>query len=300
MKAFLGAPPKVMCPSSRDISMASSIPHFCDEENVLSPVVKTNYTVIAPEHKRKTDFRLFPDELLYCEGMHRPAMRGMLHLLCSVLFPFGMWHLFLEANGRPDGQIAAEIYVFGNLFCCIMSSLFHVGSWPPRVEIWLQKLDHCGIAICSSCVNIPVCTLLLPRMVGLPLAVLSVGLCVWTCWNILLMNRPGVWRLILTAGIIAPFLPILAYYFTSFELLCALANCFFQGIGAAIFSRRAPNPWPSVFGFHEIFHVFTVCGFLSIYLCNWSIIRRTCNPYAHHLDVTEVLLEWFMDQPSIG
>jgi hemolysin III len=250
--------------------------------------------------KRSNDFqkpkahdrRLFPELLLYCEGMPRPTMRGILHLICSILFPFGMWHLFLEAKDRFDGKVAAEIYVFCNFFCCIMSTLYHVGTWPPHIEIVLQKLDHCGIAICSAGINFPVAVLLLPSQYGLPLVILSTFFCLWTCWNILFLKNPGVWRLVLTAGVIAPFFPILCYYLTTFELLCALCNACAQSIGVYIFTKKFPDPFPSIFGYHEIFHVFTVIGFITVYLCNWSIIRRTCNPYAHHLDVTEIIKEW--------
>jgi hemolysin III len=30
--------------------------------------------------------------------------------------------------------------------------------------------------------------------------------------------------------------------------------------GALIYARKRPNPWPGVFGFHEIFHACTVVG----------------------------------------
>lgn len=195
---------------------------------------------------RKDDNRLFPETLLYCEGMPRPSWRGMLHLLCTILLPFGMWHLMNEANGSILGQIAAVTYVSGQLFCCLFSSLYHVGNWSPATEILLQKLDHCGIAICSAAINLPCCLVLLPRVIGIPFGTLSVGFCAWTCWNIVALNRPGVWRLVLTASVIAPFLPFLAMHFTTLEISSCLANCVFQGIGCYIFSKQKPDPWPKV------------------------------------------------------
>jgi len=29
-------------------------------------------------------------------------------------------------------------------------------------------------------------------------------------------------------------------------------------VGAACFATKRPDPWPSVFGYHEVFHAFTV------------------------------------------
>jgi hemolysin III len=37
-------------------------------------------------------------------------------------------------------------------------------------------------------------------------------------------------------------------------------------IGAVIYGIKKPNPFPGVFGFHEIFHTLTVLAFL----CHWT------------------------------
>lgn len=236
----------------------------------------------------KDDGRLFPEYQLYCEGMHRPALRGMLHLLLAILSPIGMYHLFIEAHGFQTGQLAGLIYMLSNFWCCGISGLFHVGKWSPKTEILLQKLDHCGIAILSAGTNLPVCFLLLPFNYGATLAILSCVSCAWACWNIL-NRRPGVWRLVLVATAILPFFPILFYYMSTFEFQCMVANTLFMAVGTVIFTHQRPDPCRSVIGYHEIFHVFTGLGFISIYLCNWSVIRRTCNPYAHITDVSELL-----------
>jgi hemolysin III len=31
-------------------------------------------------------------------------------------------------------------------------------------------------------------------------------------------------------------------------------------VGALAYSLRRPNPWPRVFGYHEIFHALTICA----------------------------------------
>ena len=37
-------------------------------------------------------------------------------------------------------------------------------------------------------------------------------------------------------------------------------------IGSVVYGIKKPNPWPGVFGFHEIFHVCTVLAFM----CHWT------------------------------
>ena len=31
-------------------------------------------------------------------------------------------------------------------------------------------------------------------------------------------------------------------------------------LGAVVYALKRPDPWPRVFGFHEIFHLFTIAG----------------------------------------
>ena len=37
-------------------------------------------------------------------------------------------------------------------------------------------------------------------------------------------------------------------------------------MGGAVYGFRRPNPWPQWFGFHEVFHTFTILAFVSHYV----------------------------------
>eukprot|EP01038_Epipyxis_sp_PR26KG_P015670 gene15670-21195_t len=234
------------------------------------------------------DNRLFPEDLLYCEGLERPLCRGFVHLFCAIIFPFVVWYLVIDSNGSYWGIIAAIAYGFSALFCYSVSSLYHIGRWSVKTEIILQKLDHCGIAIYAAGTNMPVSLLLLPKIWGASLGTLSVIGAMIVCRNIYL-NKPSVRQLVLSSAVIVLFWPILWFHMNYIEFFgmlgCAVAN----GFGAAVFVNRYPNPWPDVFGYHEIFHIFTFLGGFSTFLCNWSVIHRTCNQYARYNDVIELL-----------
>jgi len=45
-----------------------------------------------------------------------------------------------------------------------------------------------------------------------------------------------------------------------------VAGGIFYSIGAIIYALQRPNPWRGVFGFHEVWHLFVLCGSLSHYL----------------------------------
>jgi hemolysin III len=216
-----------------------------------------------------------------------------LHLFCTMLLPFGLWHLVLEANGNPVGMAVATLYVLSNILCYGTSALYHVGRWSFQVEIFLQKLDHCAIAILSVGTFLPTNILLLEPTYGMPFLLFTITSCLWACYNIIHL-RPSVTRQMLVAGSVLPFMPLLYYRMNRIEYTCALMTIVCKLIGVTIFQTQKPDPFPKVLGYHEVFHFFVVCAGVCVYLANWSIIRRVCNPYAHHTEITELMYKYYL------
>jgi hemolysin III len=246
--------------------------------------------------KRKDDGRLFQEFPLYCEGLEKPLFRGVGHLLCALLLPFGMYHLINEANGNVFGTIIAVLYVSSNIFCYGFSSLLHIGKWSVRQEIFIQKMDHCGIAILSCGTMLPVSCLLLDSRIGALFTAISVSSCAWTCYNIWKL-RPSALRQLITAAALLPFIPFCWYRMNAIEFRSMIGCCVLQFIGMQVFTRGWPNPWPGIFGYHEVFHIFVIISGVCVYLCNWSVIRRTCNPYAHRTEIIDVMTDVFGLEP---
>ena len=272
------------CPA--DIEKAVQVDDGCDHGS-------KPFHDLSTEIAHNKDGRLFPGILLYCEGHERPLLRGFFHLIATVFLIFGLWDLFTEANGSLVGEIAAVLYVSSNIWCYGFSALYHVGRWSARVEILFQKLDHCGIAILGCGTMLPVAMLLLPPWQGFLLAFLAVSTCVWACWNILHL-RPSLLRLLINGCTLVPFLPTLSTLMDRTEFTATLLVFVFQGLGVLAFTRQRPNPWPGVLGYHEIFHLLVICAGFCVYVVNWSVIRRMCNPEELRYvaeDIIEVILD---------
>lgn len=240
-------------------------------------------------HMRR-DGRLFPEERLYCEGLPKPKLRGVIHLAYALILPFGVYLLWKEANGNSNGQLAGIVFALSNLYCVGISALYHIGNWPKHTEILIQKFDHCGISIYAAGVNFPCSLMLMPGSSGIALLMLSVVSCAWTCFHIL-NNRPAVWRFVIVSMSIILYVPVLFYVMSAFEFSCGCLNLLIQGAGMMVFVAQKPDPWPTVFGYHELFHLICIVGMTVTFMCNWSIIRRTCNPYEVHADVLDLLEE---------
>ena len=239
--------------------------------------------------KKGNDGRLFPEYLLYCEGLEKPFCRGLLHLFATLILPFGMLHLLREADNNDLGRAAGTLYVFSNIFCYGISALYHVGRWSPRVEILLQKWDHCGIAILSVGTFLPSTLLLFPRFYGSLLLSCLLATCGYACWNIWRNNKATVLQQVLVPGSSLLFLPVFYATLNRLEFILYFVVVAFQLAGVFVFVNNKPNPWPKIFGHHEVFHCFVVAAGVSIYVANWSIIRRTCQPFAHDQAVNVLL-----------
>jgi len=240
-----------------------------------------------PSKGKKHDTRLFPDLPLYCEGDPKPLCRGVVHLLLSLLIPLGMWHLYGEAKDSIEGKIAGMVYLSCNLICYGSSALYHIGRWSVHTEILLQKLDHCGIALLSVGTMVPVCVLLLPFPVGFAFLLLSMSMCAVTCYFLLVLRKPSALRQVLVAACVIPFIPFLYDVMTPIEWACMWLCMASQFCGLLVYLYKCPDPAPFVFGSHEIFHIFVSIAGVCVYICNWSVIRRTCNFYDHHVDITQ-------------
>ena len=44
-------------------------------------------------------------------------------------------------------------------------------------------------------------------------------------------------------------------------------------LGAVVYGMKRPNPSPSWFGFHEVFHTLTVAAYLAHYVAVWLVVH---------------------------
>jgi hemolysin III len=162
--------------------------------------------------------------------------------------------------------------------------MYHVGRWGVQVEILLQKLDHCGVALLSTGTMIPTCMLLLPPNIGLVFGVLSTACSLWTCYYIYVRGQPSVFRQVIVPCCLLPFLPWVFAVMNSLEVSLVLGTMLAQVIGLSVFLNEWPSPWPSVFGHHEVFHVFVTLAGVFVYVANLSIVRRSAglDPLSFH------------------
>jgi len=160
--------------------------------------------------------------------------------------------------------MAASVMLFGT------SGLYHRGTWGRRGEAVLQRLDHANIFVFIAASYTPLALLLLTgRAQVLLLSLIWAAALGGLTFRLVWMAAP---RWLYTALYILIGWAALGWMPGFYRsggpviLVLILAGGFCYTVGAVVYARRRPDPSPAWFGYHEIFHVGTIAGFVCHYL----------------------------------
>ncbi len=206
--------------------------------------------------------------ILDAPAIIRPALRGTLHR-GSVPVAIALT-IVLAVRADTAGQRAAVI-VYG---ACVtgmlaVSGVYHARRLAHRERRLLRRLDHSMILVAIAGTYTAVIVLALDGTTRVVLLVVAWSLAVTgTVIRMLWIDAPRslVTLVYLVAGWqVLLDLPAYAAALTTLELLMLAAGGACYSVGAIIYALKRPNPWPAVFGFHEVFHALVVSGAA----CHW-------------------------------
>ena len=153
------------------------------------------------------------------------------------------------------------IYVLGTGTMFAVSAMYHRGRWQPQAKLLMQKFDRSAIFLAIAGGYTPIAFVSLDgwvRVAVLATAWLGAVVGIVLHW---LPRVPKVWRgasyMIVSWAAVLVF-PQLAHGLGAVGFALVLAGGACYTIGAVSLATQWPNPWPRVFGFHEVFHAFTV------------------------------------------
>jgi hemolysin III len=186
------------------------------------------------------------------------------HLLGVALAIPGLVFLILQSDGEPWRTVGFAIYGTSLVVLYGASTLYHWLPLSPRKGDLLRRFDHIAIYLLIAGSYTPVCFVTLRGAWGWSLFAI-----VWGCALIgavvkLLYRHHHRW---VTTGLyiglgwmavvaIVPLVRALPIW----GLTWLLAGGVCYSIGAIIYGTERPDPYPAVFGFHEIFHIFVLAG----------------------------------------
>lgn len=200
-----------------------------------------------------------------------PILRGWLHLVCFFLsIPAGA--LVVSAATSSRGRVAALVYASGLSALFGVSGTYHRRRWTAATRARMKRIDHATIFVMIAATYTPLCVITLDgasgtRMLALVWTGAAIGLVLAATG---LAERPplGVVAYIAFGWLVVIVLPALVERLSAFELVLLVVGGVIYTIGAMVLATRRPNPFPRVFGYHEVWHVMVVaacaCHFLVI------------------------------------
>ncbi len=192
----------------------------------------------------------------------RPRLRGVSHQVAFFVALLAGPLLVLSARNTP-GRWTTAVYALAlvALFGC--SALLHRGRWSPSVEPWMRRLDHSTIFVFIAGTYTPVVVLSLGGGAAPVLVAAWIGAAVGVGVTLLWIDAPrwvtsGCYLVVGWIAVVA--LPQIygALGPARFALLAAGGLLFTAG--AVVYARRTPDPVPSVFGYHEVFHALVIAA----------------------------------------
>lgn len=198
----------------------------------------------------------------------KPVWRGWIH---AVATPFALAAGIVLVALAPtvDRKITSSVYALTGVLLFGISAVYHRGNWSPQVRLVLKRLDHTNIMLVIAGSYTPLAWSLLERPQAVTL--------LWTIWSAaivgvlfrVLWTHAPRWLYVpiyiaLGCGALVYLPQFFAANAASAVLICVGGALYIAG--AVFYGIKKPNFSATHFGFHELFHAFTVLAFAAHFI----------------------------------
>ncbi len=206
----------------------------------------------------------------------KPKLRGWLHLATAPL-TLAAGIVLVVLSPTATTRIGSALFAGSALVLFSVSAIYHTGTWSPRTWAFLRRFDHSNIFLLIAGSYTPFALILLEgtQQVVL-LSVVWSGAIAGVAFRVFWTDAPR-WLytpIYIALGWAAVFF-IPGFFRGATELGLGVGIAVFTLIvaggalytlGGVVYGFKRPNPWPQWFGFHEVFHTFTILAFVSHYV----------------------------------
>ncbi len=199
----------------------------------------------------------------------KPRLRGWLHAATAPLtLAAGIVLIALSPNAAT--RIGSAIFAASALVLFTVSAIYHRGRWSPRWWAFLRRFDHANIFLLIAGSYTPFTLLLLEgRNRTTLLTIVWTGAALGILFRIFWAGAP---RWLYTPIYIGLGWAAI-FYFGDFVanagaavLTLMVVGGLLYTLGGVVYGLKRPNPSPTWFGFHEVFHALTILAFVTHYV----------------------------------
>ena len=208
----------------------------------------------------------------------KPRLRGWLHTyaaLASVASGAGLVAVAAALRGAAAG-FSTAIYAVTFTLLFGTSALYHRYPWQPAAHQLMKRADHSMIFVFIAGSYTPIAALALHRDAAeVVLGVVWTGALLGVALKCLWPEAPR-WLTVpcyVALGWVAVFvLPELLHNGGVAALVLTAVGGLVYTLGGVVYAIKRPDPFPRVFGFHEVFHLCTLVAATSQYIAIWLVV----------------------------
>jgi hemolysin III len=182
-------------------------------------------------------------------------------LLCLAL---------LVVADDPTDRLAVAVYTATSVLLFSVSAVYHRGTWGPRMDGFLRRLDHADIFLIIAGTYTPFAVLLLPTdRARLLLTLVWSGAVAGVLFRLFWLGAPRwayVAAYVVLGWVAVFFIGDLVSAGGWVILVTMLTGGLLYTIGAVVYATKKPDPSPRWFGYHEVFHALTIGAWLAFYI----------------------------------
>ena len=199
----------------------------------------------------------------------RPLLRGVLHEVGFwVAIVVGI--LVVVGSDGVRRSVAAAVFAGSAAAMLGASALYHRVTWSDRVRPWMRRLDHAGIfGLIAGTYTAVGLVSLHGTLRTVVLAVVWSGAAAATLLKLFWVRAPKSLAAVIGislgwVGIVA--LPQMLRAVGIAPVVLIGAGGLAYTLGGIVYARRRPDPFPALFGYHELFHALTLVALALQYV----------------------------------
>lgn len=207
----------------------------------------------------------------------KPVLRGVLHH-SAAFYALGAGTVLVAMASTTRAAIASAVYSLSLVALFTVSAVYHRVQWTAeRTRARMRRADHASIFVLIAGTYTPVTVLGLGGVDGRNLLILIWSLAgAGVLFSLFWVRAPKALTAVIAVAVGWTIVP----YFTEIRRLLGvqiwliLAGGVAYTAGAIVYALRKPDPWPRVFGYHEVFHALTLVGALLHFTAIVAIVRH--------------------------
>jgi hemolysin III len=205
--------------------------------------------------------------------IEKPLLRGWSHAGAAVAAACVTAALCWQSRGDLPRAISLLVFGLTMLQLYLVSAVYHIGRWSEPTRGLLRALDHGNIFVLIAGTYTPICFNVLTGSMRAAMLALIWTLAVAGCTFAVFTDRAPRWTLpalCVAMGWVAIFsVPTLVELLHWPAVSVLIGGGVLYTVGALVYGLKRPDPFPRVFGFHEIFHLLVISGSAAFVTMIW-------------------------------